>query len=104
MRFVAAGRIVIGTVDDFLKHEMPSRILSQIGLRQKPAKVLQVAVQIAAHEYLGHVLQRHDAATPARRFAETRNGTAERTEDAIRIRHDTHDEEKLTTESQRTQS
>ena len=102
MRFVAACRVVIRPMNDFLKHQMPPWILGEIGRRQQPAEVLQIAVQIAADEHFGHAFQRHEPAATTGCIAEMLNGAAKRSKNALGVRHDTNQEEVTTNHTNNT--
>src|SRR4051812_26674394 len=87
MRFVITGGILQWTVDEFLQNQMTARVPAQVGTKEQPAKILQVAMQVAGCQNFGGIIQTDRLAPAARGIAASLEGPAERDEQAVRVGH-----------------
>src|ERR1700722_11239019 len=86
MRFVAAGGVSERPVHDLLKHQVSSRLLGEVGDLQQPAKVLHVAVHVAADEQFIDILQVNQPAPTAWCGAKGEQGFSDGLEACFRAR------------------
>jgi len=82
VRLVAAARVGMRSVNDFLQHEMPAHVGGEVGGLEKSAEIVEVAVQVATDEDVGGVEQGHEAAAAARLGAKSGGGSPERGQEA----------------------
>ena len=86
MRFIAAGRITEGAMDQFLQNQVSPRMRCQLGLFQQQAEIRQVPVQISRRQHLEGSFQVHNpAGGPA--YAEGLYGPVERVEETVGVGH-----------------
>jgi hypothetical protein len=74
-------------VDQLLEHQMPPGLPAQVGVKQDSAEILQVAVQVAAHQYIVNVFENHQEPAPARRLSKGVLGLAEGPKESVGIWH-----------------
>jgi hypothetical protein len=92
VRLVAAGRIVKRTVDQFLQHEMPVRVLGERGFLKDQPEVFDAAMQVPGHQYVAGLGEIDAMAVPARRRPESYAGLAQGVQKSGWIRHDEDNE------------
>ena len=84
---VAAGRVAVRPVNDFLQDEMPGRVVGEVGDPEQAAEVVDVAVEVAGDEDFGGTLQIDDAAAAAGRGAEGVGGSLKGRQKAVGVGH-----------------
>ena len=75
-------------VDDFLKDQVPPRMLGKIGQFDQLAKVCQVAVQVACRQHIDGVRQTDNPATPSGRVTKRQGRLAQKQQQSIGVRHE----------------